>query len=133
MHHGELLRAVTKDDLLVYHMQRDWTRAALDQQEKAMLRFVVKLNDEPAKVEEKDTQLLRDVGFDDKGVLDIVLVTSMFNFMNRLADGVELKPDEKFVRDRQRGEARVEAELNHHQRPAAEPAAENRHEGSQFP
>lgn len=107
MHHGEFLRSVTKDDLLVYHIQRDWTRADLDQQEEAMLRFVVKLNDEPAKVEEKDTQALRDVGFDDKGVLDIVLVTAMFNFMIRLADGVGLKPDEKFVRARERGEARA--------------------------
>ena len=107
VHHGEFLRSITKDDLLVYHIQRDWTRAALDPQEEAMLHFVVKLNDEPGKVAEKDTAALRDVGFDDKGVLDIVLVTSMFNFMNRLADGVGLKPDEKAVRARQRGEARA--------------------------
>ena len=76
-----------------------------------MLDFAYKLNFEPGKVNRGDADALRAAGFDDRGVLDVVLVVSLFNFMNRLADGLGVAPEAKFLETKAKGDARVEAEL----------------------
>lgn len=53
-----------------------------------MLAYAVKLTHTPADVGEEDVEALRDAGFDDSGILDICQVTSYFNYVNRLADGL---------------------------------------------
>ena len=53
-----------------------------------MLDYSVKLTRRPHAVNEDDIQRLRDVGFDDTGILDICQVVSYFNYVNRLADGL---------------------------------------------
>ncbi len=60
-----------------------------------MLDYAVKLTLTPWEVGEADIGRLRDVGFDDTGVLDICQVTCYYNYVNRLADGlgVELEAD----------------------------------------
>ena len=45
VHHGEYLRAITRDDLLIWHLEHDDSQAGLDPQERAMLDFARKLND----------------------------------------------------------------------------------------
>lgn len=72
-----------------------------------MLHYVVKLNGTPGKIDAADVQALRDAGFDDRGVLDIVLITSGFNFMNRLADGLGVRADAGFRAAKERADARV--------------------------
>ena len=53
-----------------------------------MLDYVVKLSLEPWDIEEVDVQELRDAGFSNVGILDIVHVTGYFAYVNRLADGL---------------------------------------------
>ena len=53
-----------------------------------MLDYVVKLMKEPWNMVEADVQTLRDVGFCDVGILDIVQVTGYYADVNRLADGL---------------------------------------------
>ena len=53
-----------------------------------MLAYAVKLTRRPAEVGEADVQALRDAGFDDTAILDICQVTSYYNYVNRLADGL---------------------------------------------
>jgi len=72
-----------------------------------MLDFAAKLNFEPGGMSKADVEALRAVGFDDRGVLDVVLVTALFNFMNRLADGLGVEPEESFLKAKERGEQRV--------------------------
>lgn len=65
-----------------------------------MLDYAVKLTRAPASVGADDVEGLRRLGFDDTSILDICQVTSYYNYVNRLADGlgVELEatwtPDE---------------------------------------
>lgn len=66
----------------------DYTAADLDQRTRTMLDFVAKLTREPSSMREADVKGLRDVGFTDENVLSIVLVTCLYNFMTRLADGL---------------------------------------------
>jgi alkylhydroperoxidase family enzyme len=53
-----------------------------------MLDYVVKLTKEPWKMEKEDVQSLRNVGFSDEGILDIVQVAGYYAYVNRLAAGL---------------------------------------------
>ena len=53
-----------------------------------MLGYAVKLSLEPWNMEEADVQELRDAGFSNNGILDIVQVTGYYAYVNRLADGL---------------------------------------------
>ena len=53
-----------------------------------MLDFAVKLTTAPYKMMPEDVGRLREVGFDDTGVLQITLIASWFNYINRVADAL---------------------------------------------
>ncbi len=76
-----------------------------------MLDYVLKLNSRPNEIDARDIETLRGAGFDDRGVLDIVMVVALFNFMNRLADGLGVETTESHLKSRQRGERRVREAL----------------------
>lgn len=40
---------------------------------------------------EEDWQPLRDLGFDDRGILEVAHIVSLFNYFTRLADGLGLQ------------------------------------------
>ncbi len=110
VHHGEFLRAASRDDHLVHHMEHDWREGPIDDQERAMLTFVEKLNFQPGKIAAEDVEALRQAGFEEPGVLDIIMITALFNFMNRVLDGVGIRADESFRQNMERGDARVKME-----------------------
>lgn len=105
--HGEWLRQATGDDALVYHMQRDHSRAALDPTERALVDYVARLSLTPGGMGEDDLQPLRAVGFDDRGLLDIVMLTALGNFMVRVVGGLGVAPDETLRRTRAEAERRL--------------------------
>src|SRR5713101_7463919 len=84
----------TGDHTLVKHLKTDPANAPLEGQDKTMIDFALKLTREPSSVKQEDLETLRQQGFSDEQVVDIVLITCTFNFMDRLADGlgVELDP-----------------------------------------
>ncbi len=94
-HHSEALRVTAKDDLLAVAMARDYRQAHLRPEERALVDYAIKLTREPARVTHSDIQRLRDHGFDDRAILDANLVTSIFNYFNRVVSGlgVELEED----------------------------------------
>ena len=53
-----------------------------------MLDHAVKLTREPARITPEDLDSLRQVGFDDRGILQITLIASWFNYINRVAEGL---------------------------------------------
>ncbi|HVF91011.1 MAG TPA: peroxidase [Blastocatellia bacterium] len=53
-----------------------------------MLDYVVKLTKDAVQVSPRDHELLRGAGFDDKAVLQITLIASWFNYINRVADAL---------------------------------------------
>ncbi len=69
-------------------LKRDWRTADLDEQDRAMLGYVEKLTKIPVSVWRDDMEALRAVGFDDTAILQITLIASFFNYINRVADGL---------------------------------------------
>jgi alkylhydroperoxidase family enzyme len=53
-----------------------------------MLGYVEKLTLKPVSIGRDDIEELRVVGFDDTAVLQINLIASWFNYINRVADGL---------------------------------------------
>jgi uncharacterized peroxidase-related enzyme len=70
-------------------------RAGMSAADRAMLDFAVKLTHTPAAMTEADVETLRSHGFNDTAIHDIVQVTALFAYYNRLADGlgIEDEPD----------------------------------------
>ena len=58
-----------------------------------MLDFAVKLTRTPGEVEANDLDFLRSQGFDEETINDIVQVTALFAYYNRLADGLGVKQE----------------------------------------
>jgi len=54
----------------------------------AMLGYAAKLTLEPWSIGKEDTDVLREHGFDDRGIHDIAQVAAYFNYVNRVADGL---------------------------------------------
>ncbi|HZP85110.1 MAG TPA: hypothetical protein VFB21_25965 [Chthonomonadaceae bacterium] len=53
-----------------------------------MLDYVAKLTLEPARVQREDVENLKAHGFEDVAILQINLIASWFNYINRVADGL---------------------------------------------
>ena len=86
---------MTLNEKLVEQLQRDYTKAALSQQDRAIADYVVKLTRDATKITPADHEKLRDAGFDDRGILQITLIAAWFNYINRVADALGVGRDEK--------------------------------------
>ena len=53
-----------------------------------MVDYVVKLTKDATQVHRDDHEKLRAVGFEDKAILQITLIASWFNYINRVADAL---------------------------------------------
>jgi alkylhydroperoxidase family enzyme len=58
-----------------------------------MLDFAVQLTKDATKISRDDHAKLRAVGFDDRGILQITLIASWFNYINRVADALGVGRD----------------------------------------
>jgi uncharacterized peroxidase-related enzyme len=79
---------VTLDKSLVEALEKDYATAPISPQERVMLDYVVKLTKDATKVWKDDHDRLRAAGFDDKAILQITLIASWFNYINRVADAL---------------------------------------------
>jgi uncharacterized peroxidase-related enzyme len=79
---------VTLDDGLVEAIQRDYRSAPISDQDRTMLEYVETLTRDATRVSREDHEKLRAAGFDDRGILQITLIASWFNYINRVADAL---------------------------------------------
>jgi uncharacterized peroxidase-related enzyme len=79
---------VTLDKELVEALEKDYTTAPITAQERVMVDYVVKLTKDATKVWRDDMDKLRSVGFDDRAIVQITLIASWFNYINRVADAL---------------------------------------------
>ena len=79
---------MTLDGALVEALEKDYTTAPISHEDRVMLDYVVKLTRDATKVWKDDMEKLRNAGFDDRGILQITLIASWFNYINRVADSL---------------------------------------------
>ena len=69
-------------------LQEDYRTAPISEQDRAMLDYVAQLTRDATRISREDHERLRAVGFDDRGILQITLIASWFNYINRVADAL---------------------------------------------
>jgi alkylhydroperoxidase family enzyme len=79
---------VTLDQDLVAALEEDYASAPITEQDKVMLDYVVQITRDATRISPQDHERLRSVGFDDQGILQITLIASWFNYINRVADAL---------------------------------------------
>ncbi len=78
---------------MIQALREDYTKAPITEQERVMVDYVVKLTKDATKVSPLDHERLREVGFDDQAILQITLIASWFNYINRVADSLGVGRD----------------------------------------
>lgn len=58
-----------------------------------MCDYVVQVTKDATKIHPGDHRKLRDAGFDDQAILQITLIASWFNYINRVADALGVGRD----------------------------------------
>jgi uncharacterized peroxidase-related enzyme len=84
------LRRVSLDEKLVAELRQDPNSANLSDEDRAIVNFVIRLTKYPSSMIEDDVKQLRKFGFDDRAVLQITMIASWFNYVNRVADALGL-------------------------------------------
>ena len=84
---------MTLDEELVKALQDDYKTAPISDQDLAMLDYVAQLTRDATGISRRDHERLRAVGFDDRGILQITLIASWFNYINRVADALGVGRD----------------------------------------
>ena len=79
---------MTLDKALVEALEKDYRTAPITEPERVMVDYVVKLTKDATQVGKEDHGRLRKAGFDDKAILQITLIASWFNYINRVADAL---------------------------------------------
>jgi uncharacterized peroxidase-related enzyme len=75
----------------------DWREAGLTAGDRALCAYAEKLTLTPAEMTGDDITSLREHGFDDRAIHDATQVIAYFNYINRIADGLDVA-QEDFVR-----------------------------------
>ena len=80
---------MTLDEDFAATLKRDWRQAPLDDVDRAILAYAEKLTLTPARMMREDVEALRAAtGLDDRGVLQITMIASFFNYVSRMADAL---------------------------------------------
>ena len=69
-------------------LEEDYRTAPIDERDRVMLDYVVQLTRDATRIGPSDHARLRSAGFDDTGILQITLIASWFNYINRVADAL---------------------------------------------
>jgi alkylhydroperoxidase family enzyme len=84
---------VTLDEDLVSALQQDYKTAPISETDREMLDYVTQITKDATRISQQDHERLRLVGFDDRGILQITLIASWFNYINRVADALGVGRD----------------------------------------
>jgi alkylhydroperoxidase family enzyme len=76
------------DEGFVKALVEDYAHAPLTPQDRVMLDYVTLITKDATRVTPSHHTQLREAGFDDRGILQITLIASWFNYINRVADAL---------------------------------------------
>jgi len=82
------------DEQLVGALQADFRTAPISEPERAMLEYAEQLTRDATRITPAHHAALRAAGFDDRAILQITLIASWFNYINRVADALGVGRDQ---------------------------------------
>ena len=84
---------MTLDPKLVEALATDFRTAEIADQDRVMLEYAEQITRDATRITPEFHDRLRAVGFDDRGILQITLIASWFNYINRAADALGVGRD----------------------------------------
>ncbi|MFA3916894.1 peroxidase-related enzyme [Ruegeria hyattellae] len=94
--HGAAVRQLSGDPQLGEMLVMNYRVASLEPRQRVMLDFAETVTKASAEISEADRQALRDVGFSDRDIWDIINVAGFFNMSNRVASASGMRPNEDY-------------------------------------
>ena len=104
--HGAVLRIRSGNPILADTIAANYRAADLTPRQRAMLDLAVKITNASDTVGDEDIEGLRAHGFSDADIMDIVQTAAFFNYSNRVASALALRPNREY-----HGMARKEKEI----------------------
>jgi uncharacterized peroxidase-related enzyme len=95
-HHAEALNQYWRDDHKIRKFLKDPESIEIPERARRMFHYAVKLTRNPDGISRVDLDALHQAGLTDENILNLNLIASYFNFVNRIALGlgVEFTPEE---------------------------------------
>ena len=90
-HHGESLRKLWSSGEFADFLENFLDSKVISSKERCGLLFARKLTKSVATMNEGDHGQLTAAGYSDEEILHLVQITSYFNFVNRMAEGLGVK------------------------------------------
>lgn len=94
--HGAAVRELSQKPELGEALVMNYRVADLSNRERVMLDFAVLMTETSYKIMEADRQKLRNVGFSDADIWDIIATVGFFNMSNRMASATAMQPNPEY-------------------------------------
>ena len=94
--HGAAVRQLSGDPALGETLVMNWRVARVTPRQRAMLLFAEKVTLSSARIEETDRAALRDHGFTDRDIWDLINVAAFFNMSNRVASATAMQTNPEY-------------------------------------
>jgi uncharacterized peroxidase-related enzyme len=94
--HGAILRIRTKNPLIADQVAINYRKADLDERDKVMLDFGVKVAITPWLICDADYGVLSQHGFSSDEQWDIAAIAALFALSNRMANATDMRPNNEF-------------------------------------
>lgn len=97
-HHAEALNSYWKNDEKIKRFLETQDYTMLSTRQQAVMCYAEKLTTHPDTMKQSDVQNLKNTMFTDKEILEIALIVSYFNFVNRMALGLNVTFTEEEIK-----------------------------------
>ena len=94
--HGQAVRRMSNNPELGEVLALNYRAAELPRRQRRLLDYAAKLTTGPGAVTEADRAALREVGLSDADIFDTTEVVSFFNMTNRMAHGLDMRPNREY-------------------------------------
>ncbi|MCA3219703.1 MAG: peroxidase-related enzyme [Burkholderiales bacterium] len=94
--HGAILRIRAKNPRVADQVAINHRKAEITERQRAMLDFALKVATDSAAIGEADYAALHAQGFSDEDAWDIAAISAFFAMSNRIANALNLKPNDEF-------------------------------------
>lgn len=94
--HGAILRIRGKNPLIADQVAINYRKADITQRQKGMLDFAMKVSTRAYEVGDEDFEMLKQHGFTEEDIWDIMAITAFFGMSNRIANVTSMRPNDEF-------------------------------------
>ena len=94
--HGAILRIREKNPKLADQIATNYRKADINQRQKAMLDFALKVSKSSHEINNADIDEMRELGFSNDDIWDIGAISALFALSNRMANLTSMRPNDEF-------------------------------------